>query len=205
MSQPVLSVWRHPEARALLARLAQEGHSASQIARALTEAGHPATRNAVIGRAGREGLRIGSGDRSTAASVHQNAAREAARRQRAAEVAKMKAAARKAERAAAKKAERVQPVAPKPAARPAPAGGVPFVSSAHDACRWPLRGDGLGLVICGAGQVPGRPYCPAHVRMAYVPLATRDVRPPADGLRARSPARAERESDLVEMFAGEAA
>lgn len=37
-------------------------------------------------------------------------------------------------------------------------------------CSWPIgQTDRDGFHFCGATSVPGKPYCPTHCRMAYVP------------------------------------
>jgi GcrA cell cycle regulator len=37
-------------------------------------------------------------------------------------------------------------------------------------CSWPLgESDRDGFHFCGAASVPGKPYCPTHCRLAYVP------------------------------------
>jgi GcrA cell cycle regulator len=46
-------------------------------------------------------------------------------------------------------------------------------------CSWPLGEPGReGFHFCAAPSVPGKPYCPTHCRIAYVP-ATRSRRVPA--------------------------
>lgn len=96
--------------------------------------------------------------------------------------------------------------APRPLPAEAPTGGVAFLDAGADACRWPLRGTGIDLVICGAGQAARHSYCPAHMRMAYQRTDTRPVREPASDMQRARPARAERETDLVDLLAcGEAA
>lgn len=96
--------------------------------------------------------------------------------------------------------------APRPLPAEAPTGGVAFLAAGADACRWPLRGTGIDLVICGGGCGPGHSYCQAHMRLAYVRPDTRPVREPASDMQRARPARAEREADLVDILArGEAA
>ncbi len=42
-------------------------------------------------------------------------------------------------------------------------------------CCWPLGDPGQpGFRFCGDGTAPGRPYCPEHAGLAYLPRATRD-------------------------------
>lgn len=37
-------------------------------------------------------------------------------------------------------------------------------------CRWPISGQGADTLFCCATQEPKRPYCVAHVEIAYQPL-----------------------------------
>lgn len=63
----------------------------------------------------------------------------------------------------------MRPVEPPPAPLPARSGpsGQP--------CCWPLGNPGQpGFRFCGDGTAPGRPYCPEHAGLAYLPRATRD-------------------------------
>jgi hypothetical protein len=48
----------------------------------------------------------------------------------------------------------------------------------RDECRWPI-GDPrhADFHFCGAPQVPGRPYCELHWRMAFVPARARQAQP----------------------------
>jgi GcrA cell cycle regulator len=45
-------------------------------------------------------------------------------------------------------------------------------------CRWPI-GDPRhpDFHFCGAPQVPGRPYCELHWRVAFVPARARQAQP----------------------------
>ena len=39
-------------------------------------------------------------------------------------------------------------------------------------CSWPLGATGEdGFHFCGAAAVPGKPYCPTHCKLAYLPGA----------------------------------
>jgi hypothetical protein len=49
----------------------------------------------------------------------------------------------------------------------------------HD-CRWPIGDPREGdFHFCGARQLPGRPYCELHWRMAFQPPRSREAQPPA--------------------------
>lgn len=52
--------------------------------------------------------------------------------------------------------------------RPCEANGVSFEALPAGGCRWP-SGDPASdeMRFCAAPQRPGRPYCPAHCRIAY--------------------------------------
>jgi len=39
-------------------------------------------------------------------------------------------------------------------------------------CSWPLAG-AEGVHFCGAATSPGKPYCPSHCKLAYVPVNRR--------------------------------
>lgn len=220
MPQPRDSVWRQPEAAELHLRMVGEGASAGEITAALRAAGFVVSRSAVHGRAHRLGLSIGG--TSNPAQAHQRAAQAQAERLRAA-AREVEMARRDAERAAADQRRReaeaernaaraearaaarlARSAVPKPpAALPADEadGGVPFLAVAADGCRYGLRGSGVGLVVCGARQAPGRSYCPAHARLCYVAPPARALRAPPEPSRAR-PERPEREADLVDLVRG---
>ncbi len=71
----------------------------------------------------------------------------------------------------------MRPVKAPPAPLPVRAGpsGQP--------CCWPLGDPGQpGFRFCGDGTAPGRPYCPEHAGLAYLPRAARD-----GGIPRRSP------------------
>jgi len=49
---------------------------------------------------------------------------------------------------------------------------VPFLERRFDQCAWPLWGDDtpiLERLCCGSPQVPDRPFCLRHARLAYAP------------------------------------
>ena len=143
-----------------LKRLALEGRSASAIAAALGAA----SRNAVIGKANRIGIKLNGGGR---------AARPAAG---------TAGADRKQMPAAAH---------PKPAFRNWMAAGtaaaaevaaprrISFEDMREIACRWPL-GDprSADLVYCGLERIEGHSYCAGHCRLAYRPPKPTSARQP---------------------------
>ncbi|MBP2147950.1 GcrA family cell cycle regulator [Xanthobacter flavus] len=218
-----MSAWTQKQDAELL-RLRADGLSCGDIAATLSERVRPGTsRNACIGRLSRLGLDGVQAVRASSEAARR--AREEARaeaekdRRRRVETRKI---AREKERAARRAAALPVP-APKPATGrtrlpdgalppmpmladvPAEAAlGLLFASPdlRHDSCRWPLRGDGLGLVVCGDRTGEGASYCAAHHRMAYVRGTAREPRPAYDVhvMPARSSKR--REVDLVDAFAG---
>ncbi|MFG1246777.1 GcrA family cell cycle regulator [Xanthobacter flavus] len=212
MSREGKSLWADGVADQHLRRLAGEGYSAVQIAEALSHKGWFVSKAAVIGRARRTGVHLGQGRVTVtpAERVEHRREQDAANARR-----------RRAERR-----ESAPHAAPAPAPKPVTgrkriSGGalppLPMVADVpaeaargillappalnHDACRWPLRGEGLGLVVCGAKAGEGGSYCAAHRRMAYVPGTAREPRPAYDVyvIPARSSKR--READLVDAFA----
>lgn len=209
--RPVAGAWlaEHDD---ILRAGRERGESYEQIAEALCAAGRQGTtRNACIGRYARVATA------SQAPGAHRAAA--PARKTESVRRAHVPKAPTASNTTARIRAQVLQPdampappaaaserKAPRPQPAEAPTGGVAFLAAGADACRWPLRGTGIGLVICGGGRGAGGSYCPAHMRMAYQRTDTRAVRPPASDMQRARPARAERETDLVDLLAcGEAA
>ncbi|WP_029554787.1 GcrA family cell cycle regulator [Xanthobacter sp. 91] len=211
MSREGKSLWADGVADQHLRRLAGEGYSAAQIAEALSHKGWFVSKAAVIGRAHRTGVNLGQG-RVVVTPVERV---ERRREQDAANARRRRAERRES---APSPAPAPKPVTgrkrisggalpPLPLAADVPAeevGGIAFASPdlRHDACRWPLRGEGLGLVVCGDRTGEGASYCAAHHRMAYVRGTAREPRPAYDVhvMPARSSKR--HEADLVDAFAG---
>lgn len=210
------------EQDAELLRLRADGLSCGDIAAALSERVRPGTsRNACIGRLSRLGLDGVQAVRasSEAARRAREEARAEAERERRVRVENRKIA-REEERAARRAAAAPPPkpatgrtrlpdgaLPPMPMLAEVPAEAAPgllFASPGlrHDSCRWPLRGEGLGLVVCGDRAGEGASYCAAHHRMAYVRGTAREPRPAYDVhvMPARSSKR--RETDLVDAFVG---
>ncbi|WP_296585701.1 GcrA family cell cycle regulator [Xanthobacter sp.] len=210
MSREGKSLWADGVADQHLRRLAREGYSAVQIAEALSHKGWFVSKAAVIGRAHRTGVNLGQG-RVVVTPVErverrreQDAANARRRRAERRESAPHAAPAPKPVTGRKRISGGALPPLPMVADVPAKAArGILLASPAlnHDACRWPLRGEGLGLVVCGARAKEGASYCPAHRRMAYVPGTAHEPRPAYDVhvIPARSSKR--READLVDAFA----
>ncbi len=141
------------EAVERLKRLALEGFSAAGIAAALGAS----SRNAVIGKASRIGIKLNGGGRASAPPPP---------------------------RAAANGARRPAP-APLPNQVRTPAWifanaevgemrGVRFQDIRHLACRWPIGDPANGdFAYCGLAAAAGRPYCAGHCRIAYRPPTAR--------------------------------
>jgi GcrA cell cycle regulator len=149
-----------------LKRLAFEGRSASVIASVLGAA----SRNAVIGKANRIGIKL-NGD---AGAVRAGKTRAGARRTQWAAASPKPgggdhALAREPERKAAwifSEAEVGE------------MQRVRFEEICELACRWPLGDPGTGeFAYCGLAPARGHSYCAGHCRMAY--------RPPSAGQRRR--------------------
>ncbi len=135
------------EAVERLKRLALEGFSAAGIAAALGAS----SRNAVIGKASRIGIKLNGGGRASSPLPP---------------------------RAAANGARGPAP-APLPSQVRTPAWifanaevgemrRVRFQDIRHLACRWPIGDPGHGdFAYCGLAAAAGRPYCAGHCRIAY--------------------------------------
>lgn len=198
-----------PEHVQMLRDLAAAGETGSAIAARLCAAGRAGTtRNAVLGQVDRLGLRLGAG--RAAAKPRAVERRVVERRQPAPQAQSPRPAAAatrdvrpptpRAEISSREASPAIVATAPVPAPLVAPAGGVPFLAVGATGCRWPLAGQGAGMRVCGGAAAPGRPYCPAHIALAYVPAPARPPRP-AWERHSAAPARVPREPDLVEIVA----
>jgi GcrA cell cycle regulator len=151
-----------------LKRLALEGRSASVIATALGAA----SRNAVVGKANRIGIKL-NGDG------------------RAAVLGKIRAAAHRTQRATANPKPNAGNHGSSAALARGPEGKAAWISCEAEvgemlrvrfeeicelACRWPLGDPRTGdFAYCGLAPAKGQSYCAGHCRMAY--------RPPSAGAR----------------------
>lgn len=211
--------WTAAQDALLLDLRIRKGYTHRQIAEALSNGPRPGTtRNACIGRLMRlapdyvseERLRR-ERERSTRVLVgHQPARALRKAPSREPEPRHKPELARPERPAAARPPERIVRLVPLPQASKgqdeAPTGaGCTLVDLTERSCRWPVGDPGAaGFYFCGGAAFTGRPYCLFHARIAYQPLSDRPVRAPLDVTRAR-PAPSEAETDLVDMFAGEAA
>ena len=173
----------------LLKKMWSEGQSASQIAKELGGV----TRNAVIGKVHRLGLSNRSGGAPAAAP--------AGKPEAAAPKTEQPAAAPKAERAepAAEAAPAPTPVARKPiipAGQPLPpqpsaneispetlanvrkveekAKRISLMELTERTCKWPIGDPATDdFWFCGLSVQAGKPYCEAHVSVAFQPMSSR--------------------------------
>jgi GcrA cell cycle regulator len=163
-----------------LKRLAHEGRSASHIAATLGVG----SRNAVIGKASRIGVKL-SGGGARAAASHAAPAR-AGRSQWA---AAPHSRSNPEEQGAAARG-----LAPRQGRAPAWAHGeadigemrrLRFEDIRESACRWPLGDPRSGdFAYCGLTPADGQSYCAGHCRMAYRPPHARPLARERQGFRA---------------------
>ncbi|WP_417249362.1 GcrA family cell cycle regulator [Celeribacter sp.] len=183
----------------VLKKMWGEGQSASQIAKELGGV----TRNAVIGKVHRLGLsnRAGSGGNAKAAAPAAKAKAKA--KPAAPAAAKPKAKAKPAEpkveaapeatpKPAMSPARRAiipagQPLPPQPSTNEIPAEALAKVSEVEKkakkltvmqltekTCKWPVGDPATDdFWFCGLPSQPGKPYCEAHVGVAFQPMSSR--------------------------------
>jgi GcrA cell cycle regulator len=160
-----------------LKKLALEGKSASAIAAMLGVR----SRNAVIGKASRIGIKLNGGGCGTGAGKARGSALRA-----------QWTASSRAQPGAAALARSAQ-VSPREG-RPAWMLGeaeigemrrLRFEDIRESACRWPLGDPRSGdFAYCGLTPVEGQSYCAGHCRMAYRPPQARALARERQGLRA---------------------
>ena len=166
-----------------------EGQSASQIAKELGGV----TRNAVIGKVHRLGLSNRSGGGGTKSESKAKAAPKAE--------AKPKAAAKAAPKAAPAPAAEARPISPArkriiPAGQPLPpqpsaneispealarvseiekkAKKISLMELTERTCKWPVGDPATDdFWFCGLPVQQGKPYCEAHVGVAFQPMSSR--------------------------------
>jgi GcrA cell cycle regulator len=171
-----------------LKRMWSEGQSASQIARELGGV----TRNAVIGKVHRLGLsnRAGSaqGEEEAVEPVAEVEATEPVAAEAAGEAKAEAGAADAAQTPALRKSALIgQPLPPQPAASeisPETLASVREVEKrarrltlmelTERTCKWPIGDPATDdFWFCGLPVQPGKPYCEAHVAVAFQPMSAR--------------------------------
>jgi GcrA cell cycle regulator len=168
-----------------LKRLALEGRSASVIAAALGVG----SRNAVIGKASRIGIKLSGGG---PASVRGKTPSRARRSQWAtAPYTRRSANDPGAEDAAAAGDPQLPPESGRAAGRSLGVAEIGemrrlrFEDIRDSVCRWPLGDPRSGdFAYCGLTPVGGQSYCAGHCRMAYRPPQARPIARERPGLRA---------------------
>jgi GcrA cell cycle regulator len=160
-----------------LKRLALEGKSASAIA-AMLGVG---SRNAVIGKASRIGIKLNGGGCGTGAGKARGSALRA----------RWTASSRAQPGGTAlARSPHVSPLEGRPAwmLREVEIGEMRrlrFEDIRESACRWPLGDPRSGdFAYCGLTPVEGQSYCAGHCRMAYRPPQARALARERQGLRA---------------------
>ncbi|MEN8832924.1 MAG: GcrA family cell cycle regulator [Pacificibacter sp.] len=181
----------------ILKKMWGEGQSASQIAKELGGV----TRNAVIGKVHRLGLSNRAGSTSTAKTAAKPKAAAAKPKVEAAAAPKPKAkpaaAAKPVEPAAPAPKPNLparraiipagQPLPPQPSANEIPAEALAKVSEVEKkakrisvmelterTCKWPIGDPATDeFWFCGLPSQTGKPYCEAHVGVAFQPMSAR--------------------------------
>jgi hypothetical protein len=139
----------------VLSGMAAEGKTAREIGEALG-----VTRNSVIGRAGRTGVKFLS--KKFLAKTSQKGIRKGSpRRPKPAVVEKID------DPVITQSLESFVSI-PSPQPEPEPDADVRFFDLRPHHCRYPKSGDGLAIIYCGNARDDARPYCPDCRKLAYV-------------------------------------
>ena len=142
-----------------------EGLSATGIARRIGGL----TRNAVIGKIHRLGLKRDSTVRITRTKAQNKVVRQR-QRQRAPKPA-----------TEVRRILTAMATEPLPAERPDDIARVSFAALEAHHCRWPVGEVGQpGFGFCGCKPVDGAPYCTDHVRRAFTGVQPVRIRPPVE-------------------------
>jgi GcrA cell cycle regulator len=184
--RPVMS-WTDERVETLK-RMWNEGQSASQIAKELGGV----TRNAVIGKVHRLGLSNRVGGAPVPAAAGAKPAKEArAELAEADDDADAETPERPSERPAQVIRKPVitagQPLPPQPAANEISpealasvrevekkAARISLMELTERTCKWPIGDPATGnFWFCGLAVQPGKPYCEAHVGVAFQPMSSR--------------------------------
>lgn len=134
-----------------------KGHSAGEI----TEEIPGVTRNSVIGKAYRLGLR----EHVNAPKLNKTISVKAKTEQPVKKLVRDRRV--KISKPDPVKVAEVRKIAERAQALPAPAPlNFTLLELNHDDCRWPVSGEGAKMLFCGHNVEDGKSYCPCHVRMS---------------------------------------
>ena len=168
----------------LLKKMWNEGQSASQIAKELGGV----TRNAVIGKVHRLGLSNRAGAAPAKAPKEKPAPKPAAEPAKAEAVAEARAPERPAPTPAVRKIIPAgQPLPPQPSANEISpealakvqeveksARRISLMELTEKTCKWPVGDPATdNFWFCGLAVQQGKPYCEAHVGVAFQPMSSR--------------------------------
>ncbi len=78
---------------------------------------------------------------------------------------------------------RIAPIAPVIATAANNGLGVTMFELTESTCRWPLSGEHLTLLYCGAKPLAPLPYCACHAGIAYAAASPRKRSPPTPAYR----------------------
>jgi GcrA cell cycle regulator len=164
-----------------------EGQSASQIAKELGGV----TRNAVIGKVHRLGLSNRSGGAPAKPAAKEKPAAKPETREKAEAKPTAEAAAEPAERPVVPLRRQIipagQPLPPQPSANEISPEALASVREVEKkskkislmelterTCKWPVGDPATDdFWFCGLSVQPGKPYCEAHVGVAFQPMSSR--------------------------------
>ena len=171
----------------LLKKMWAEGQSASQIAKELGGV----TRNAVIGKVHRLGLSNRTGGAAPSKPATKEKAAAPKKAAAAAPADEAKAAAPAPERPVAPPRRQIipagQPLPPQPSANEISpealatvrevekkAKKISLMELTERTCKWPIGDPATDdFWFCGLSAQPGKPYCEAHVGVAFQPMSSR--------------------------------
>jgi len=158
MSAPV--TWLPAHDAALKHHIEVEHLSALQASVELNRSFRTAySRNAVIGRAKRTGIRL-AGGRGGRRGPKGGPSQKRPRAKAVTPTQRPDVALRKAA-----SGPKLGPVSFQPRPDPRP-GQVPLLELAADGCKWP-SGEGAAVLFCNEPQLNGHPYCADHCCLAY--------------------------------------
>lgn len=153
--------WNEARIEQLKAHVA-DGLSSAQIGSAMGT-----TRNAIIGKVKRLGLKLVR-KRGEPLSAKRKAPRSVNPFGRKGAAGVVQAAKRRAEKPDAEIASELPPDQSDHA--------IPFMQATSNHCRWPLNEPTHDMLICGDKPMDGKPYCKRHCKIAYQPIKPRKVK-----------------------------